>query len=87
MTQTCMDKFMSDKNNHGYMHDAFFETYCDDKSATKDWIYTIKDDDFNVYMMYLFTKDECKYIIPRINTKNKKVHICKFHNEIGLKNE
>ena len=38
------------------MHDAFFDTYCGEKSATNDWIYTIKDDEFYVYMGYFFTK-------------------------------
>ena len=38
-------------------------------------------------MGYLFTKDQCEYIIPRIIPRNKEVHICKLHNEIELKHE
>ena len=87
MTQTCLDKFLDEEINHGYKHDAFFDTYCDDNSVSKNWIYTIKDEDFNVYMGYLFIKDKCEYIIPRIIPTNKKFHICKLHNEIELKNE
>ena len=48
MTQTCTDEFLEYKINYGYMHDAFFDTYYDEKSETKYWIYTIKDDNFNV---------------------------------------
>ena len=38
-------------------------------------------------MGYLFTKDEYKCIITRILPRNKKVLICKLHNEIELKHE
>ena len=36
-------------------------------------------------MGYLFTKDECKYIIPSMFPKHTELHICKLHNEIELK--
>ena len=87
MTVTCADEFELQGTNNRYKHDAFFDTYCDDDSAFKIWMYTIKDEYFKVYMGYLFTKYQCEYIIPRIISRNKEVHICKLHNEIELKHE
>ena len=56
MTERFTEDFLAEEINNGYKHDAFFDTYCDDDSAFKNWIYTIKDKYFHVYMEYLFTK-------------------------------
>ena len=71
MTKEWTVEFLDEEINNGYKHDAFFDNNCDDDSTFKNCIYTIKDEDFNVYMGYLFTKYQCEYIIPRTLPRNK----------------
>ena len=87
MTEQCTCEFLVEGINNRYKHDALFNTYFYDYSAFKNLIYTIKEDDFKVYMGYFFTKDECEYIIPRILQRHTEVHICKLHNETKLKHD
>ena len=60
MTEKFADKFVVKGINNRYKHDTFFDTWCYDYSAFQNWMYTIKEDDFKVYMGYLFTKYECE---------------------------
>ena len=84
MTKKCAHEFELQGTNNRYKHDAFFDTWCYDDSVFHKWIYTIKNEHYKVYMGYLFTKDECKYLTPIIIQKHTEVQILKLHNEIEL---
>ena len=86
-TKTCAQEFELQGKNNIYKHDAFFYTWCYDDSLFQKWMYTIKKEHSIVYMGYLFTRDECKYTIPRILQKYTEVNILKLHNEIELKSD
>ena len=57
MTEKCAEAFNRKLPHRIYTHDAFFDTWCYDKSILNDWLYHINTDSLQNYLQYLFTQD------------------------------
>ena len=87
MTKKCADEFEIQGTNNRYKHDAFFYTWCYEDSVFNKWMYDIKKNHYKLYIGYLFTEYECKYILPKIDPKHNELHVLKLHNVTKLNHD